>query len=247
MSSTDPFSLAGQRALVTGATSGIGHATAVELSRLGAAVIIHGRDADRGNAVVAELVAAGGAAEFVAADLTEPDGVSVLLEQVGDVDILVNNAGFSWWGPSDELAAQGVDDLFAANVRAPYLLTAALAVGMAERGSGAVVNVSSMAAIVGLPRGAAYSATKAAVAGLTRSWATEYGPRGVRVNAVSPGPVYTGSRAGTERITALGQTTILGRAAQPEEIARVIGFLASPAASYITGATIAVDGGRTAI
>ena len=171
----------------------------------------------------------------------------VLLDQVGDVDILVNNAGFSWWGPSDELDAQGVDGLFAANVRAPYLLTAALAARMAERGRGAVVNVSSMAATVGLPRGAAYSATKAAVAGLTRSWATEYGPRGVRVNAVAPGPVYTGSRAGTERITALGQTTILGRAAQPEEIARVIGFLASPAASYITGATIAVDGGRTAI
>jgi NAD(P)-dependent dehydrogenase (short-subunit alcohol dehydrogenase family) len=247
MPSTDPFSLIGQRALVTGATSGIGRATAVELSRLGAAVVVHGRDADRGAGVVAELVATEGAAEFIAADLTEPGGVRLLLEQVGDVDILVNNAGFSWWGPSDELDAQGVDGLFGANVRAPYLLTADLAAGMAERGRGAVVNVSSMAAIVGLARGAAYSATKAALAGLTRSWASEYGPRGVRVNAVAPGPVLTGSQAGTDRITALGQTTILGRAAQPEEIARVIGFLATPAASYITGATIAVDGGRTAI
>ncbi|MGX7681729.1 SDR family NAD(P)-dependent oxidoreductase [Jatrophihabitans sp. DSM 45814] len=247
MSPTDPFSLIGQRALVTGATNGIGRASAVELSRLGAALVIHGRDADRGAAVVVEIVAAGGVAEFVAADLTDPDGARALLDQVGDVDILVNNAGFSWWGPSDELDAQGVDSLFAANVRAPYLLTAALAARMAERGDGAVVNVSSMAATVGLPRGAAYSATKAAVAGMTRSWATEYGPHGVRVNAVAPGPVYTGSQAGTERITALGQSTILGRAAQPEEIARVIGFLASPAASYITGAMIAVDGGRTAI
>jgi NAD(P)-dependent dehydrogenase (short-subunit alcohol dehydrogenase family) len=247
MSSTDPFSLDGQRALITGATSGIGHATAIELARLGAAVVIHGRDADRGARVVAEVGATGGTADFVAADLTQPDGVSVLLAQAGDVDILVNNAGFSWWGPSGELDRDGVDGLFAANVRAPYLLTAALAARMAERGRGAVVNLSSMAATVGLARGAAYSATKAAVAGLTRSWAAEYGPRGVRVNAIAPGPVYTASPAGRERITALGQTTILGRAAQPEEIARVIGFLASPAASYITGATIAVDGGRTAI
>jgi NAD(P)-dependent dehydrogenase (short-subunit alcohol dehydrogenase family) len=247
MTSPDPFSLVGQRALVTGATSGIGQATALELSRLGTAIIVHGRDAVRGAAVVGQIAAADGTAEFVAADLAEPGGVSMLLEQVGDVDILVNNAGFSWWGPSEELGSEGVDDLFAANVRAPYLLTAALAARMAKRGRGAVINVSSMAATVGLARGAAYSATKAAMAGLTRSWAAEYGPRGVRVNAVAPGPVHTGSRADTERITALGQTTILGRAAQPEEIARVIAFLASPAASYMTGAMIAVDGGRTAI
>jgi NAD(P)-dependent dehydrogenase (short-subunit alcohol dehydrogenase family) len=239
--------LAGQQALVTGATSGIGHATALELSRLGASVVVHGRDADRGAAVVAELVAAGGAARFVAADLSQADDVATLIDQTGDVDILVNNAGFSWWGPSDQLDAAGVDRLFAANVRAPYLLAASLAAQMAERGRGAIVSVASMAATIGLAGGAAYSASKAALTGMTRSLAVEYGPRGVRVNAVAPGPVQTASRAGSERITALGQATILGRPAAPDEIARVIAFLAAPAASYVTGAIIAVDGGRTAI
>ena len=180
MSPTDPFSLAGQRALVTGATSGIGHATAVELARLGASVMVHGRDPDRGAAVVAELERAGGTPVFVAADLTQADGVSSILDQAGDVDILVNNAGFSWWGPSDQLDAAGFDSLFAANVRAPYLLSAALAERMAGRGGGALVSVASMAASVGLPGGAAYTASKTAIVGMTRSLAAEYGPRGVR-------------------------------------------------------------------
>ena len=118
---------------------------------------------------------------------------------------------------------------------------------MAERGRGAIVGLASMAAAVGIPGDAAYSATKAAIAGMTRSMAAEYGSRGVRVNAIAPGPVLTGSQAGAERIEALGKTTILGRAAQPEEIARAILFLVSPAASYVTGTVLAVDGGRTAI
>jgi NAD(P)-dependent dehydrogenase (short-subunit alcohol dehydrogenase family) len=117
---------------------------------------------------------------------------------------------------------------------------------MAARGDGVIINMASMVATVGLAGAAAYGATKAAAAALVRSWAAEYGPSGVRVNAIAPGPVYTGG-ATPERIAALGETTLLGRAAQPEEIAFVVGFLASPEASYITGAIIPVDAGRTAV
>jgi NAD(P)-dependent dehydrogenase (short-subunit alcohol dehydrogenase family) len=136
--------------------------------------------------------------------------------------------------------------LFASNVRAPFLLTAAFAPGMAERGSGSIINIGSMAGSLGLAEGAAYGATKAAVASLTQAWAAEYSPKGVRVNTVAAGPVYTRPE-GRELFDALGATTAMNRAAQPEEIAEVVAFLASPAASYVTGATVAADGGRTAI
>jgi NAD(P)-dependent dehydrogenase (short-subunit alcohol dehydrogenase family) len=117
---------------------------------------------------------------------------------------------------------------------------------MAERGSGSIVNVASMAGQIGLVGSAAYGATKASLASMTRSWAAEFSPAGVRVNAVAAGPVFTGG-ATPERIEALGATTLLGRAAQPAEIAELIAFLASPKASYLAGAVVAVDGGRTAI
>jgi NAD(P)-dependent dehydrogenase (short-subunit alcohol dehydrogenase family) len=117
---------------------------------------------------------------------------------------------------------------------------------MAARGTGSIINIGSMAGAVGLAGGAAYSATKASMNALTRAWAAEFSPAGVRVNTVSPGPVRT-SGAKPEIVDGLAATTLLGRAAQPEEIAEVITFLAGPAAGYITGATIPVDGGRTAI
>jgi NAD(P)-dependent dehydrogenase (short-subunit alcohol dehydrogenase family) len=118
---------------------------------------------------------------------------------------------------------------------------------MAARGHGSIVSLSSMAGGVGLVGGAAYGATKASLEAMTRAWATEYSASGVRVNAIAPGPVYTPSPSGPEFITALGQTTPMNRASQPEEIAEVIAFLASPRASYITGTTVAADGGRRAV
>ena len=238
--------LDGLGALVTGATSGLGRATAEELARRGAMVIVHGRDAARGQAVVAAITSAGGRARFAAADLGDPAGPDQLAAAAGTVDVLVNNAGFSWFGPTADLEADHFDALFASDVRAPYFLVAALAPAMADRGSGSIINISSMAARVGLAGGAVYGAAKAALESLTRAWAAEFSPRGVRVNAIAPGPVYTGGAA-AERTTALGQTTIMGRAAKPEEITGLIAFLASPEASYVTGAVYAIDGGRTAV
>ena len=238
--------LEGLSALVTGATSGIGKAAAEELGLHGADVIVHGRDAGRGEAVVDTITAEGGKARFVAADLSQPAELEDLVQEVSAVDILVNNAGFSWFGPTEELDVATFDRLFAANVRAPYFLVAALAPKMAARGSGSIVNVGSMAGQIGLAGGAAYGATKATLASMTRSWAAEFSPAGVRVNAVAAGPVLTDvQRAG--RTEALAATTLLARPAQPGEIADVIAFLASPKASYVTGAVIAADGGRTAI
>jgi len=238
--------LEGISALVTGATSGIGKAAAEELGRHGAEVIVHGRDADRGGAVVDMITAGGGKARFVAADLGDLAQMDHLVEQAGLADVLVNNAGFSRFGPTAELDVATFDRLFAANVRAAYFLVAALAPKMAARGSGSIINVGSMAGQVGMPGGAAYGATKAALASMTRSWAAEFSPAGVRVNAVASGPVYTAIQP-PEQTEAVGATTIMNRAAQPSEIAEVIAFLASPKASYITGAVVAADGGRTAI
>src|SRR6202171_3551743 len=139
--------------------------------------------------------------------------------------------------------AKPLDQLFAANVQAPYLLVSVLAPKMVARGHGVIINIASRAGTRGRPDSAAYGATKAALTSLARSWAAEYGPAGMRVNAISPGPVYTNA-AERELFDSLGETTVLGRAGEPQEIAEVIGFLASPRASYMHGTNVAVDGGR---
>jgi NAD(P)-dependent dehydrogenase (short-subunit alcohol dehydrogenase family) len=209
-------------------------------------VIVHGRDADRGAATVKEVEAAGGKARFVAADLGDADDVARLAAEAAEADVLVNNGGFSWFGPTPQLETATFDALFASNVRAAYQLVAALAPGMAARGRGSIVSLDSMAGHVGLAGSAAYGATKAALTAMTRAWAAEFSPAGVRVNSVAPGPVYT-SGTSRERIEQLGATTLLGRPAQTDEIAEVIAFVVSDRASYLTGAVIPVDGGRTAI
>jgi NAD(P)-dependent dehydrogenase (short-subunit alcohol dehydrogenase family) len=233
-------------ALVTGATSGIGRATALRLARDGWEVIVHGRNAERGAEVVREIEGQGGRARFVAADLKDVAAVRSLVDEVGDVDVLVNNAGASWFGPTAELDEAAFDDLFDGNVRSAYFLVAGIAPDMAERSSGSIINLASMAGQIGLVGGAAYGATKAALSSMTRSWAAEFSPRGVRVNAVAAGPVFSAPDK-APLIEQLGSTTLLGRGAKVDEIAEVIAFLASDKASYLTGATVAADGGRTAV
>src|ERR1700736_3522781 len=202
MTTTPHHPLHHHTALVTGATSGLGRAIARQLARDGAAVIVHGRDAARGQDVIDTITAEGGQARFVAADLSNPAELDNLVQQVRAIDVLVNNAGFSVFGATADLAVDRFDALFASNVRAPYFLVAAFAPGMATRGKGSIINISSMVGRVGLAPAAAYGATKGALEAMTRAWAAEFSPSGVRVNAVASGPVYTDG-ALPDRTTAL--------------------------------------------
>jgi NAD(P)-dependent dehydrogenase (short-subunit alcohol dehydrogenase family) len=235
-------------ALVTGSTSGIGAVTAALLAAEKYDVIVSGRDSRRGDAVVAQIVSEGGIARFLAADLADLDSVRHLAHEAGDVDVLINNAGVFPGAPMVGQDVASFEQAFDVNVRAPYFLTAALVPGMVARGAGSIVNVSTMAASVGMPGLSTYGATKAALESLTRTWAAELGGSGIRVNAVAPGPTATDAFAamGPENTGPIAASTILKRAAAPDEIARVIVFVATEAGSYLTGATIAADAGRTA-
>jgi NAD(P)-dependent dehydrogenase (short-subunit alcohol dehydrogenase family) len=237
-----------QRALVTGATSGIGRTVALRLAAAGAEVVVTGRDAQRGAATVDAIGAAGGRARFLAVDLADLDAVRGLAAAAGAIDILVNNAGLFPFASTIEQGAEDFDAMLAVNVRAPYFLTAALVPGMIERGRGSIVNITTMAAHFGLPGLSSYSASKAALTALTRTWAAEFGPAGVRVNAISPGPTRSESGiAMGEGLDQIAATTPLGRSASTDEIAAGVLFLVDPASSYVHGAILPVDGGRTAV
>ncbi|KOV87541.1 SDR family NAD(P)-dependent oxidoreductase [Nocardia sp. NRRL S-836] len=248
--------LAGRTALVTGsgAVGGLGHATARALAAQGADVIVTGTDPERGATVVDDLRAAGGGSaagtvRFVAADLADAAAVRKLVEDAGAVDILINNASVMTFSPTTEQDIASYDAAFAVNVRAAFLLTALVAPKMAANGGGSIVNVSSTAAGLGMPGMAVYGATKAAVESLTRTWAAEFAPANVRVNAVVPGPMRTSKvvAAMGPDMGGMGLTTALKRTSDPTEVAHVIAFLAGDRSSYVTGATVAADGGRTAI
>jgi NAD(P)-dependent dehydrogenase (short-subunit alcohol dehydrogenase family) len=237
-------------ALITGSTGGIGGETATLMAGAGASVIVSGRNPDRGAAIVRTIAERGGIARFVPADLTDLASLRRLADAAGVVDILVNNAALFPGGPTVTQDVESFDATLAANVRAPYFLTAALVPAMIAKGSGSIVNVSTMAARIGMAGLSTYGASKAALESLTRTWAAEFSPAGVRVNTVAPGPTRTDmvlASMGEDGAAQIGKSTLLGRLATPREIAEVIFFLATDRSSYLTGATIAADAGRTAI
>ncbi len=240
-------------ALITGGTSGIGRATANQLAKLGFHVLVVGRNAERGEKTVSEIRAAGGQAAFIASDLGDAASARSVATKAlelgnGTVDVLVNNAGIFPFGATHEMTEKDFDRVFSLNVKAPYFLVAELAPRMAGRGKGAIVNVSTMVADYGAPGMSLYGASKAAINLLTKAWAAEYGPRGVRVNAVSPGPTRTeGTDAMGEGLEQLASQAPARRPASADEIAEAIVFLATERSSFIHGAKLAVDGGRTAI
>jgi NAD(P)-dependent dehydrogenase (short-subunit alcohol dehydrogenase family) len=240
-------------ALITGGTSGIGRATTKKLAELGIHALAVGRDAEAGKKTIGEIRAAGGEADLILADLQDAASAHTVVKKAielgnGHVDILINNVGIYPFGPTHEMTEEQFDRVFSINVKVPYFLVAELAPLMAERGKGAIVNVSTMVADYGAPGMSLYGSSKAAMNLLTKTWAAEYGPRGVRVNAVSPGPTLTeGTKAMGEGLAQLAAQAPAGRPATADEIAEAIVFLATERASFINGAKLAVDGGRTAI
>jgi NAD(P)-dependent dehydrogenase (short-subunit alcohol dehydrogenase family) len=246
-----PFpGLDGRVALVTGASRGIGAATAEALDAAGARVVLVARDKDALDAVASGLEHD----PFVApADLSDPDEAGrvarLAVETTGGVDVLVNNAALAVRLPTVATDAEVIDRLYAVNVRAPLLLVSALVASMAERGHGSVINVSSVSGLVGTPRRAAYAATKGAIDAVTRSLAAELGPLGIRVNSVAPGVVDTAMWEANRRvpgvIEAVEALTPLGRWGAPADVADVIVFLASDAARFVTGMTVTADGGMS--
>ena len=240
-------------ALITGGTSGIGRSVANKLAALGIHVIVVGRNAERGQKTVAEIRGAGGKADFISSDLRDASSAREVARRAvelgdGHVDILINNVGIYPFGPTHETTEEMFERVYALNVKAPYFLVAELAPLMAKKGKGAIVNLSTMVADYGAPGMSLYGSSKAAINLLTKVWAAEYGPSGVRVNAVSPGPTRTeGTKAMGEGLEKLAAEAPAGRPATPDEIAEAIVFLATDRASFIHGAKLAVDGGRSAI
>lgn len=236
-------------ALVTGATSNIGRAIAMAFAAEGAHVVVSGRNHERGEAVVAEIRAQGGSATFVHADLDGSAAASRRLAEEarralgGRVDILVNNAGIFPGPTTPATDEETFDQVVAVNVKAPFFLTADVAPAMAAAGGGAIINLGSWVARLGIPVGALYSSTKGAVETLTRAWAAEFGPSGVRVNAISPGVVQ--SAGSPSEVMMRG--TPAGTVGSPEAIAQAAVYLASDEARFVHGITLDVDGGRTTV
>jgi NAD(P)-dependent dehydrogenase (short-subunit alcohol dehydrogenase family) len=244
-------------ALVTGATSNIGRAIATAFAAEGAHVVVSGRNQQRGAEVVAEIRAAGGRADFIAADLDGSPNASRDLAQDaaralgGHIDVLVNNAGIFPGGSTAATEEETFDQVYAVNVKAPFFLTAAVAPAMVDNGGGAIINLGSWIARLGIPGGSLYSSTKGAIETLTKAWAAEFGPAGVRVNAISPGvirdPTLYSPDGANEHAEAMMHGTPAGHTGTPDAIADAAVYLASDEAAFVHGTVIDVDGGRVGV
>lgn len=251
--------LSGKVMLVTGATSGIGAATARAAAAAGATLLLTGRSAERGDAVTREARAAGATTEFIAGDVTEAGFADRLVADAvarfGRLDVLVNNAGIALRGPIDQCSDEDWQRTMAVNATGVFFMARAAVRLMKRQGGGTIVMVASDWALVGGANAFAYCASKGAVLQMTRAMALDHGRDGIRVNAVCPGDIETPmlldgiakrGLGAAEGLKLLGEQFPLGRVGLPEEAAKAIVFLASDASSYMTGAALAVDGGHTA-
>jgi NAD(P)-dependent dehydrogenase (short-subunit alcohol dehydrogenase family) len=252
----DPWALAGQHAMVTGASSGIGRATAVALVNAGCRVAAVDRDA-RG---LANLAAELGEQHCVpiVVDLADPaathSSVTAAIPLLGGIDIVVNNAGIGYRAAVLETSLEQWDETFAVNARAPFIVCRAVLPAMLDSGHGIFVNVASVGGIIGIPNRAAYGASKAALISLTRSLTVDYAELGIRANCIAPGTtdtpwvdrIISGAPDPAELRRQMAQRQIVGRLGIESEIVDAILFLASPRASFFHGATVVVDGGYSA-
>lgn len=247
--------LQGRTALVTGSTSNIGRSIAVALAREGAHVVVSGRDAARGAAVVDQIREDGGRADFVRADLDGTAAASKALAATiaevleGRVDVLVNNAGIYPASTTPTTDEETFDRVYGVNVKAPFFLTQALVPGMISAGGGVIINLGSWIARLGVPVSSLYSSTKGAMETLTRAWAAEFGPQGVRVNAISPGVVVSPDWDTTTDHPGevMMRGTPAGRSGHPDAIAAAAVYLASDESAFVHGTVLDVDGGRTGV